>query len=53
MAINIDIIHVYYIYAINKPPHQLPYSHDIRVYGFNGGHPGTAYVLRTLHNMPL
>ena len=31
-------------------PHQLPYSHDLRVYGFDGGCPGTAYALR---NMPL
>ena len=41
------------IYAINKLPHQLPYSHDVRVYGFDGGHPGTAYAPRALHNMPL
>ena len=31
---------------------QLPYSHDIRVYSFNGGHPGTAYTPHALRNMP-
>ena len=40
------------INTINKLPRQLPYSYDIRVYGFNGGYPGTAYVMpRTLHNI--
>ena len=42
-----------YIYAISKLPHQLPYSHDVRVYGFDGGRPGTAYAPHALHNMPL
>ena len=41
------------IYAINILPHQLPYSHDVRVYGFDGGRPGTAYMPRALCNMPL
>ena len=40
-------------YAINKLPYQLPYSHDVHVYGFDGGHPGTAYAPRALRNMPL
>ena len=39
------------IYAINKLPRQLPYSHAVRVYGFNGGRPSSAYVPRALRNM--
>ena len=42
-----------YIYAINKLPCQLPYSHDIRVYGFDGGCPGIAYAPRALRKIPL
>ena len=30
--------------TINKLPHQLPCSNYVRVYGFEGGHPGTVYV---------
>ena len=41
------------IYAINKLPRQLPYSHDVRVYGFNGGRPGTAYAAHALHNIAI
>ena len=41
------------LYAINKLPRQLPYSHAVRVYGFDGGCPGPAYAPHTLHSMPL
>ena len=44
---------VYNYYAINKLPRQLPYSHDVRVYGFDGRYPGTAYTPHALRNMPL
>ena len=34
-------------------PRQLPCSHDVRVYGFDGRCPGTAYAPHALRSMPL